>query len=199
MTKHYPKTQWGSIPVSLEGLNFLEKLFLGVAMSAALVLSFPPIALASTETGPMIFEVDSSLINTIASPDFPFGEDVLPSDKVQILREYLASKKSPMAEYAEALLDQKHYVYIIAISFAESNFCKKNIRPYNCWGIGGGYPETYENYPAAFVRSSELIEKYHLQGMDDPHLMRDTWVGWRNENWVIAVNQVISQLHELGL
>lgn len=119
--------------------------------------------------------------------------------RIAVLQEYLASKNSPLAPHAEALLKQYHYRLIIGISFAESNFCKHQIRPHNCWGIGGGRPEAYPNYELAFTRANNLIQKYHDGGLTTPKLMRNRWVGWQNHSWIVAVNQVTSQLEARGL
>lgn len=119
--------------------------------------------------------------------------------RVEPLKQFLASKNSPMAEHAEELLQNYHYRLIIGISFAESNFCKRNIRPHNCWGIGGGKPETYQDYPAAFERANNLIAKYHANGLTTPKLMRNRWVGWQNNSWIVAVNQVTKALEEKGI
>ena len=119
--------------------------------------------------------------------------------RIEILRSYLESKKSPMAPYAEELLEKEHYRLIIGISFEESNFCKRNIRPHNCWGIGGGKPEQYRDYAHAFSRADQLIQKYHDGGLTTPKLMRNRWVGWKNDKWILAVEQVTRDLKSRGL
>jgi len=123
----------------------------------------------------------------------------VPDPRVEVLREYLSSKNSPLTDHAETLLKLKNYRFVIGISFAESNFCKRNIRPHNCWGIGGGNPESYADYEEAVIRADSLIQKYHNSGRTTPKLMRDRWVGWKNHNWPLAVEQVIGALESRGL
>lgn len=178
-----------------------------ISLVAVVVLTFPHITWAATaQESPLYFEVENiapiqtakieAVTEEVAEV---FTPEPAPDKRIPILRSYLESKNSPMAAYADALLQQYHYRLIIGISFAESNFCKYNIRPHNCWGIGGGYPESYADYPAAFERANRLITRYHDRGMTTPETMRNTWVGWHNGNWIIAVEQAIGEMEALGL
>lgn len=201
-------TYWGSIAVKKQmRFSFSDRLFLSIALTAVIVLSFPHITLATTvRDTPLYFDVENiAPIQTAkaeivdAEVEQVFTAPAMPDPRVSGLQRYLEDKRSPMAPYAETLLGQYHYRLIIGISFAESNFCKYNIRPYNCWGIGGGRPESYADYPAAFERADQLIERYHNRGMTTPKTMRTTWVGWHNDNWIIAVEQVIREMEAAGL
>ena|SRR3989338_3607416 len=185
------------------------KAFRIVLLVAVLMWVYPHAALAQDVSyKPFVFEIKNSPLTIgLFDREVVSEEDVtkqIPQantadPRVEILKSYLAGKNSPMTDYAESLLDQYHYKYIIGISFAESNFCKRNIRPHNCWGIGGGKPEAYESYPAAFARANRLIQKYHDSGLTNAKLMRNRWVGWQNDKWIIAVNQAIKQMEALGL
>lgn len=179
-------------------------LFWSIAPYAALAQSVPAYE-------PFVFEIKKSenvKISLADLGDVIFTDDVANADmehepktdpRIQPLREYLESKNSPMALHAEELLKHYHYRLIIGISFAESNFCKRNIRPHNCWGIGGGKPEVYKDYSEAFARANELIGKYHAGGLTTPKLMRNRWVGWQNNSWIVAVNQVTKDLETRGI
>ena len=204
--KTFKNVQWGSIPVALDSLGLRDRLFVLVSLVGVLLWSFPHPSLAQTlEQQPMLFEVNANL------PILPTREDYLaralaadyvpepPDPRVAILREYLLEKNSPLADNADVLLQQHHFRLIIGIAFAESNFCKVQIRPNNCWGIGGGYPESYDTLAEGVVRANNLIERYHNNGMTTPRLMRNTWVGWPNQNWVEAVEQVAEALESRGL
>ncbi|OGE77840.1 MAG: hypothetical protein A2751_02225 [Candidatus Doudnabacteria bacterium RIFCSPHIGHO2_01_FULL_46_14] len=179
-----------------------------------LVLSFAPHAAFAQSVPayePFVFEIKNSQNVKIALSDLDniiFGDELARENmehepkvdpRAAPLREYLKSKNSPMAEHAEELLKHYHYRLIIGISFAESNFCKRNIRPHNCWGIGGGKPEVYTDYAAAFERANALIQKYHDGGLTTPKLMRNRWVGWQNNSWIVAVNQVTKDLETRGI
>lgn len=144
----------------------------------------------------------AGLSNAIFADEAPKLDETLElavDPRLQPLREYLRSKNSPMAEHAGELLKHYHYRLIIGIAFAESNFCKRNIRPHNCWGIGGNTPERYESYQHAFTRANDLIQKYHDGGLTTPKLMRNRWVGWPNDKWIVAVNQVAKELETRGI
>ena len=198
------KSHWGSLSVKITGdITFADRLFVAVCLVATLAFTFPHMAAGNT-SGPLIFEVENlgaleAAKAAVVETETEVVLELVPNPRIETLRAYLATKNSPMAPFAEALLSNKHYEFIVGISFAESNFCKKNIRPYNCWGIGGGYPEQYRNYPHAFERANLLITKYHERGLTTPETMRTRWVGWHNDNWIIAVNQAMGELKALGL
>lgn len=199
---------WGSITVEpKENLSFSQRLFLGVSLGAVVILTFPHITFAATaQAKPLYFETGTLQPAVVVARQEEVAaavEEILaapaPDPRLPVLQSYLAGKRSPMADYAADLLPLPNYQLVIGISFAESNFCKYNIRPYNCWGIGGGQPEQYQNYPHAFERANLLITKYHERGLTSVELMRNRWVGWHNDNWIIAVNQSINEMKELGL
>lgn len=51
---------------------------------------------------------------------------------------WLKSKGSPMTEYTDILMEQKHWKRILSIANAESTLCKRYpTASANCWGIGG--------------------------------------------------------------
>src|SRR5690242_1820143 len=56
-----------------------------------------------------------------------------PSPEQIALTEFLASKKSPMP--AEVLIKYPNWRMILAISAAESGYCKHQAAAYNCYGI----------------------------------------------------------------
>lgn len=203
--------QWGSFPggsfpVTLDQLSFLDRLIVGASLAGILVWVFPHIALAQTvQELPMVFEVNNI---SLAEPQSNYLSQFLakdveppapPDPRIELLRQYLQTKNSPLAHEAEILLKQFHFRLIIGISFAESNFCKYQIMPNNCWGIGGGNPERYATLADGIVRANELIQKYQDNGMTTPKLMRDTWVGWQNHNWILAVEQITKALENSGL
>ncbi len=200
---------WGSINVSMDRLSRLDRLFIVAALSGVLVWAFPHATYAQTaKTSPLVFEInDLSLFQTSDTLQQNYlgqflAPEVLPippDPRIELLKEYLQNKKSPLAGEAETLLQQYHYRLIIGISFAESNFCKRQIKPNNCWGIGGGKPETYATLEHGVIRANNLIQKYHDNGMTTPKLMRNTWVGWQNDSWILAVQQITQELEEKGL
>ena len=207
--------QWGSIAISLESLSFLDRVFLAACLAAVLALTFPHFSAAQTlsET-PFVFELDpvnfqdylyqyeaanQALETAFLENNLPLAADWPVDPRLKPITEYLISKNSPLAGHAGILLKQYHYRLILGIAFAESNFCKHQIMPNNCWGIGGGNPESYPTLPDGIVRANELIQKYQSNGMTTPKFMRNTWVGWQNDDWIVAVEMVTQELESLGL
>lgn len=184
------------------------------ALAGVLLWSVAPysaLAQSTPDYQPFVFEIKNSGNVRISLADLGdvifsvngSGEDEEHEPKtdprLEPLKTYLESKNSPMAPFAEELLKHYHYRLIIGISFAESNFCKRNIRPHNCWGIGGGKPEVYKDYSEALERANTLINKYYEGGLTTPKLMRNRWVGWQNNGWIVAVNQVTKELENRGI
>ena len=209
-------SHWGSIETSSlkHHLSAADRFFVGASLAGILLWTFAPhVAAAQIATGDLTFAFETNDFKGLKEwplPIFPqeyFANSFLgnrdglavPDPRTDLMREYLESKNSPLAGHVETLLKLDHYQLIIGISFAESNFCKRNIRPHNCWGIGGTNPESYTDYDEAVIRANELIDKYQDSGLTNPKLMRDRWVGWKNHNWILAVEQVKSALEERGL
>jgi hypothetical protein len=208
------KIAWGSVELShlaqKSRLKLTDRLFVLIALAAILTWMFPHITVAQTvQETPLVFDVNS--FPKLPEGPYPetgrdyLGEALAAAEikardpRVELLEQYLISKRSPLAPHAEMLLTYYHYRLILGISFAESNFCKQNIRPHNCWGIGGGRPEVYTDYNHALDRANGLIQRYHDLGMTTPKLMRNSWVGWQNDSWIVAVNMVTTDLEKLGL
>lgn len=198
------------IQTNFSDLSISEKFLLAASLSAVAVFSFPGMATAQVKhETPFVFQIQNPHYLTMQIQNLPIADDYPEEykqfsnypkdDRVPVLEEYLRSKGSPIAEHANLVLKNKHYRLILAISFAEGNFCKHQIRAYNCWGIGGTKPETYANYDEAFQRADNLIQKYQDRGMTSAETMRTTWVGWHNDSWIVAVNQVLDELKEIGL
>ena len=202
------QNRWGSVAISMVGLSLWDKILIATALIGVMIWAFPHATFAQTvQSAPLVFEVKGLADQQIAGERVDYLSQVLAEDvppipvdsRIEILREYLTSKKSPMADEAEVLLQQYHYRLIIGISFAESNFCKHQIRANNCWGIGGRSPETYPTLSDGIIRANNLIQKYHDGGLTNPQLMRTRWVGWENNSWVRAVEQVTTTLEARGL
>lgn len=199
---------WGSIDLPKDRLSLLDRLFISTALAGILLWAFPHMTAAQvvSET-PLVFKINEFPQNQLAGNGQNYLAQVLAPDlppvpidpRLESLKNYLESKNSPLAAESEILLKQYHYRLIIGISFAESNFCKKQIMPNNCWGIGGTRPESYPSLADGIIRANNLIQKYQNNGMTTPKLMRTTWVGWHNDSWVIAVDQVTKNLEVNGI
>lgn len=176
-------------------LTVLERMLLAVSLSATLIWTFPQFALAQAahaSTPGLAFEIKSQ--TQIETEDMPASPG-----KVDTLRAYLIQKNSPLADYAEILLMQPNWKHILSISHAESNMCRRQLGN-NCWGIGGAkYHRFYKSFAEGIVDANNLIGKYHAGGLTDPTAMMRRWVGWNNQSWIRANNQILAQLDNLGL
>lgn len=131
-----------------------------------------------------------------ASPaEIPPPPDPLQKRK-ESLKKYLSSKKSILAEHVDTLSQQSNWKLIIAMSRAESLFCKRHAGK-NCWGIGGAWNlKTYKNYDEAITDVNRIIDQHYIQqGMDSPKKMMVKWVGHKNEDWQSAVEQELENLN----
>jgi hypothetical protein len=115
---------------------------------------------------------------------------------ITLIREYLISKKSPMADYAEVIVRQKHWKLLLGISAIESQFCKYQLGN-NCWGITdlkGGYKQ-YDSIKEGIIDANNLIERWQKRGSWlTVEKMNCSYVVPCNPNWVLVVNQTIKKL-----
>lgn len=197
-----------------ERLSLVDRTLLIGLLSATMTLLFPHLAGASANDR-LVFEINN--IQTVKIPHYSelavnksadetlVTEDtgIIPeapkvNPNVEILKNYLLSKKSPLAEYSEHLLGQPNWKLIIAISQSESNMCKRQLGN-NCWGIGGGNLRKYASFKEGITDANGVIAKYVARGADTPDEMVLRYVAWNNRNWVKAANQTLGQLNSLPL
>jgi hypothetical protein len=176
-------------------LKLSEQVLLSLSLLAIGTWMFPQAALAqsvSASNSNFAFEINENhkIFDQVGSKK---------QERTQILKDYLAQKNSPLYDYADVLLDQPNWKLVLSISHAESNMCKYQ-RGNNCWGIGGAkYHRFYPTFAEGIVDANDLIQKYHERGLTTPRTMMYRWVGWNNQNWVLANNQVLAQLEGIGL
>lgn len=125
-----------------------------------------------------------------------------PSPEQVALAEFLASKKSDMP--AEVLIKYPNWQAIVAISAAESGYCKHQAGTYNCLGIKdfrkgspdfGGY-RNFESWEEAIGYASELLYKYdNHDGIPEPKLMVVRWKGdYNTTHWLNNVSYSLSDI-----
>ncbi|MDB4939698.1 MAG: hypothetical protein JWO40_123 [Candidatus Doudnabacteria bacterium] len=136
------------------------------------------------------------------------GEVFLPKEKISLpdplkkrkefLEKYLKSKNSPLADHVEAISEQSQWKLIIAISRAESSFCKHQVTN-NCWGIGGAWNmKNYQNFDQAVADVNRILEEHYIQaGLNTPKSIVKKYVGHQNDNWQLAVEQELQNLSEV--
>ena|SRR3989344_2521358 len=207
------RVSWGVIIPQIQRPGIGNRLMVITMLVSVLIFTQPHLAVGAEINQPFVFEIknlensrisiydiDEREVNEVIHKSPQISPPVVSYDaRVEKLKTYLVSKKSPLASEAAELLKLQHYRLVLGISFAESNFCKHQIRPHNCWGIGGGKPETYQSYTHGVTRADQLIQKYQVSGLTTPKLMRNRWVGWQNDSWIRAVEQVTRELEAQGI
>lgn len=118
-----------------------------------------------------------------------------PASTESLVKEYLKSKKSPLADYTGHLLQQEDWKLLIAISAIESQFCNRKI-DFNCWGIGGDSKyRHYPGYAAAITDAQEVIDYWQTKGrwlsVED---MNCHYVVPCNQIWVDVVNKTLKEI-----
>lgn len=109
------------------------------------------------------------------------------------IREYLTAKKSPMADEAEFLVQQPNWKLIIAISNAESTYCRFKI-DWNCWGLGGEkHYRHYKNLHDAIADDEKYLENWKYSKLT-PEAMVCTYVGNCSKTWLANVNASLREL-----
>jgi hypothetical protein len=142
--------------------------------------------------------------NVRLSPDevyLPKEGMILPDPlkkRKEFLEKYLRAKGTPLADHVDAISVQSQWKLIIAISRAESSFCKHQVTN-NCWGIGGAWNmKKYKNYDEAVADVNRILETYYIQsGLDTPKKIVRKYVGHQSDNWELAVEQELKNLEEI--
>lgn len=173
----------------------------GIALLALMTtVMVPNMATASTNKT-QVFEIQNVheyLTNATAQQETPAVPETDPN--IAILQSYLEQKGSPLAPYAEHILQQENWKLVLAISNGESTMCKRQLYN-NCWGVGGAWNlRRYASFAEGFSDVNRLItEKYVAEGKDTPAKIARKYVGNYSPNWVKAVSQVLTQLDQLPL
>lgn len=115
--------------------------------------------------------------------------------RAHLLRRYLNSWNSPLAQYADIIAAQSHWKMILAISFAESGLGKR-CADNNCSGIGvaPGHPkwQTYATKGDWVKSMNRLLEKrYKNQTLQQ---MCGVYVQPCNPGWMAATTQILNEL-----
>ncbi|GAC1412757.1 MAG: hypothetical protein NVSMB66_2680 [Candidatus Doudnabacteria bacterium] len=117
----------------------------------------------------------------------------------EFLVKYLKSKNSPLSDHVAAISEQSQWKLIIAISRAESSFCKHQVTN-NCWGIGGAWNmKNYKDFEDAVTDVNRILEKHYIQaGLNTPRQIVGKYVGHRNDNWQAAVEEELKTLSSVN-
>lgn len=149
----------------------------------------------------LVFQVNSKAkteIVELLQPSLTYDELVHNQVLVPKVREYLESKGSPLAIYAEEIVKQPQWQRALAISYVESNFgkfCHSN----NCSGIGvsPSHPSwrRYETKLDWFRDMSALLEKpIYKEKYTNCSSMKGVYVVPGSSRWVNGCNKASNDL-----
>ena len=119
------------------------------------------------------------------------------AERAKRIKEYLASRGAPLAEYAEEIViaGEKHGVepeLIAAISIIESGGGKTNFRAYNAWGWGR---QSYRSWEEAIDKYAEgLARGYIAKGADTPSEIAPIYCPPNRYAWARNVSNVLNAL-----
>lgn len=120
---------------------------------------------------------------------------------VNNLKLYLEKHRSPLAEFAGEIIKQPQWQRALAISWVESNFCKRHMDN-NCSGIGvaPGHKlwRKYETHLDWFKDMSALMEKpIYKDKYTTFQKMRGVYVQPGSANWVNGAQKKYNELIKL--
>lgn len=150
----------------------------------------------------LVFEVKTEVANSIMNSQNQNPKNKNENIEVQskMLRAYLESKGSPLADYTDILLAQKDWKTILAISNAESTL-GKHCYYNNCSGIYGRYNQgyaglkRYETKADWIVDLQELLTKRYSGWTLDK--MNGIYVYPSSTSWIRATKSVYTDLNKI--
>lgn len=119
------------------------------------------------------------------------------AERASKIREYLASRNAPLADYAEHIVKagEEHGVepeLIAAISVIESGGGKITFLPYNAWGWGR---QSWPNWETAINEyAAGLAKGYISKGIDTPAEIAPIYCPPNQSSWRNKVNSVLYEL-----
>lgn len=182
-----------------------------IALISLLPQLVPQIAFAQDLGQPtaQIFEIndfDSSILNQ--SPKQNDNQNSLSIETVSAndplvisLKEYLKKHNSPLEEYAAEMVLQPQWQRALAISWVESNFCRRHADK-NCSGIGvaPGH-KLWRKYPTHldwFKDMTQLMEKpIYKEKYTTFQKMKGIYVQPGSANWVNGAQKKYNELMEM--
>lgn len=194
----------------------IEKSFVIIALFSTLFLAYPETTVLAqglqTQNGKMaqVFDLNSksnkklaqeNLVQTsISVADIVTVNDLLAPE----LYNYLSSKGSPLAKHANNIPKYNNWKRALAISFVESNMCKRTPKKwvngalqesYNCSGIANG-KRVYNNYEEWFADMNNLLNKPAYVNRPIEKFL-GFYVVPGSRNWLLGVKKVEADLAHL--
>jgi hypothetical protein len=167
----------------------------------------PQVVLASNaQTGDnqsLVFEIkDPALIQKTLNPNSLSFENLVQNDPLAVkLKAYLESYNSPLAEYADEIIQQPQWQRALAISWVESNYGQHCYNE-NCSGIGvqPGHPawRKYNTKLDWFKDMTQLLEKpIYKEKYTTFEKMKGIYVNPGSASWVYGAKTKYAELMSL--
>ncbi len=162
---------------------------------------FPHASLASepiaSNNSVMVFELKPDALNTGLSMSDITSNDEL----VKSLQDYLESKGSPLAPYADQIVTLPQWQHALGITFVESNYCKRAAN-FNCGSVGvkpghsqwRQFTTPYDGFKAV----SDLLEKpIYKDKYNTCKKKLKVYVVPGSPNWLRGCEKVEKEMNEL--
>lgn len=116
--------------------------------------------------------------------------------KVNKVKTYLKSRRSPLANYANELVKAADtygidYRLVASISIIESSGGKHNFRPYNAWGWG---KSGFSNWKEGIWAVSKGLGKYYSRGLNTPKKIAPVYCPPNAVKWGNNVQYIMNQI-----
>ncbi len=186
------------IPTAFKHTTITALLVLGLVLPLNAVLA----GNETVETNQPNLEVKNLNSKTEAEEKSLAIETVIANDPlVNNLKLYLEKHRSPLAEFAGEMVKQPQWQRALAISWVESNFCKRHMDN-NCSGIGvaPGHKlwRKYETHLDWFKDMSALMEKpIYKEKYTTFQKMKGVYVQPGSANWVNGAQKKYNELMKL--
>ncbi|MGI6423054.1 MAG: hypothetical protein ACOX0X_00315 [Candidatus Dojkabacteria bacterium] len=163
------------------------------------VLSINEAALVAAEVESIKYldssQMEERILETALSTE---AEDPVLLAKISNVKQYLAKRNSPLAQYAEYIVlnADKYgidYRLVPAISIIESSGGIHTFKRYNAWGWGKRHFSSWEE---AIDVVSEGLSKYYAKGMNTPQKIAKYYCPPSAQAWAKKVSFVMGQIGE---
>ena len=189
----------------MKKLAVLMGFFLGTPLFLFLTLAYLLHITALKSSGQILSESTQGIAYAALPPaDNTIENTIVEEDsKVEIVRQFLAEKNSPLEPYAPDIVAAADrydidFRLLPAISVQESGACKRIIKEsYNCWGWGiyGTKVTKFSNYPHAIETITKALStKYRDRGLVTPFEIARLYNPSNTNNWAGNVTSFMNEL-----
>lgn len=206
--------------LKIKKLHFLYGIFAVLILVSAIAL--PATKISFTASADKISTVNGSVLGELTAPS---PSALLPKSKKTVvstyekgdnrmiaLKKFLESKRSPLAPYADVIFESAienniDYRLLVAISGAESQFCKfttvrldSNLPTYNCWGWGknGKKFAEFNSWPEAITTITKGIAKGYGPNPTPQNMQSIYCTSCGDTHWMDLVTQHMKDIEKIA-